>query len=296
MKLKFRQTVALGVTSMMVTAFSASAANTFYAPGDLVLYFQQEGGGNTVYANLGNAATDFRGSVAGPGVTSSLLNIVNLNSTLISAFGPGWANATNLYVGLAGVWNNSALNATLQDGDPSRTVYISDQRAALGDIYTLNSTGYTVANTTSLTTAASAIINMNAPFENLYNAQTTISVVGDSTIDNNNPFLAVGIQGTAFGTFAGGVQQVGVNGDMGNLTIGANDLGNIEFALDVHRIVARNNIAGQVAGTPLQSSFEGSVVIGTDGNVSFLAIPEPSSVTLAGLAGLALAFRRRRNA
>jgi hypothetical protein len=279
-------------TAMAVAAIlPAGAANTFYAPGDLVLFFQQEGGSNTVYANLGKAA-DYRGTAAGPAGGSPVLNIVDLNTTLTGAFGPGWASDASVYAGLAAVWGTSSLSSTLQDGDPNRTVYVSDPRVALGNIYQQGSTGYVVPNTTSLSTASSAITNQNSVFENQYDSLVTVSLASVSRIDENNPFLAPGIQGTGFGIFAGGVQQPGSAGNMGS--VDSLGLGTVEFALDLHRILARNDIAGQVGGPALQSTFEGTFLVGTNGLVSF--IPEPSSFALSGLAAVALLMRRRRHA
>lgn len=271
----------------------ANAANTLYAPGDLVLFIQQEGGSNTIYANIGNSATVFRGAAAGADAGSSL-NILDLSTTLTSAFGAGWASDPTIYVGLAGVWGTSATNGTLQNGDPQRTLYVSQARNSLGDIYTQNSAGYTVNTNTGMTTAANDIYAMNQAFENNYEGTITIAPVGTSLIDDYNPFLAPGIQDTAFEVFGGGVQQAGTAGDLGSLT--SEGLGTIEYALDVYRILGRNNVAGQVDGVVREGSFEGSVVLGSNGQVSFLAIPEPSSVALIGLACGAFLVRRRRSA
>ena len=116
----------------------ASAANSFYAPGDLVLFVQQQGGSNTIYANLGSTAT-FRGTAAGSADGTSSLNILDLSSTLTSAYGAGWASDPTIFVGLAGVWGTSETNAALQAGDPHQTLYVSQSRTDLGDIYLQNS-------------------------------------------------------------------------------------------------------------------------------------------------------------
>jgi hypothetical protein len=245
---------------------SAVADNPAFAPGDLVLFFQQEGGADTVYVRLGNAGNEFRGAASGPGAPNKV-NFLNINNELTSAFGSGWADDTSIHAGLAAVWGTSSLSTSLQDGDPSRTVYISDRRNAVGTVGQANSTGYTLPNTTASSTAASRILSMNAVFDNNYSTAAAVSPASVSDIDNKNPFLAPGIQGVAFETFEGGVQQAGTAGSFG--TFGA--AGEVEFALDLYRILARNNISGQVSGTPLVGSFEGTVTINASGNVSFIS-------------------------
>lgn len=291
--MKPTMTKRIGFAAMMAAAtiLPAGAANSFYAPGDLVLFFQEEGGTNTVYANLGNTA-GFRGTASGPTGSSTQLNIVNLSTTLTTAFGAGWATNPNIYAGLAGVWGTSPLSSTLQNGDPQRTLYVSDPRNSLANIYQQDSTGYIVSGSTGMSNGASAMTNMNSIFENNYDSQIAISPLAESTIDNNNPFLAANVQGVAFNLFGGGVQQVGTAGNLGSLA----SIGTVEFALDLHRILARTGISGQVEGPQYESTFEGVVVVGTDGAVSFVAIPEPSTLALSGLATLGLLLRRRRNA
>jgi len=296
MKNKLRKCLLVAAAQSLLSALPAGAANTFYAPGDLVLYFQQEGGTNTVYANLGNTATLYRGSAAGTTGDANLTNInyLNLNSTLTSAFGAGWASDPSIYAGLAGVWGTSATNASLQNGDPHRTLYVSAARDSIATIGEANSTGWdlSLGGDTAMSSGASGITLQNNAFENNYDALTTVSLTTVSQIDNMNPFASPGIQGNAFlNTFAGGVQQRGTTGDLGTV----DGVGNVEFALDLYRILARNNISGQVGGDTRIGSFEGTVAVNSNGQVSFL-VPEPSSVILSGLAAGAFMFRRRRSA
>ncbi|MES2658174.1 MAG: PEP-CTERM sorting domain-containing protein [Verrucomicrobiota bacterium] len=295
MKQKFTKCI-LAVASASLLGTSASqAANSFFATGDLMLFFQKAGSSNTVYASLGNTATEFRSATTGAGVQH--INIIDLNSTLTSAFGAGWASDTEIYAGLAGVWGNSSTSTTLGptvgQGDPHRTIYVSSPRLGVGVEGEANSVGWdlTEAGNGALTGASSQIISMNNILETNYTTQTVVSPTGVSLIDDRNPFLstALGIQGQAFGLFDGGVQQRGTAGTFGSFT----ETGSAEFALDLYRILGKNNIPGQVGGTNSVGSYEGTVVIGTDGMVSF--IPEPSSTALLGVAALGL-LRRRRSA
>ena len=299
MKNNLKRYAVLMASASLLAAFPASAANSFYAPGDLVLFFQQAGGSNTVYANLGNAATLYRGTTSGAGGSSSQINIVDLNSTLSSAFGAGWASDATIYAGLAGVLSTSTTSNALNNLDPARTLYLSSARNSVGTVGIADSTGWdlSLAGDTAMTSAATGIQQQNNVLEDSYTVGVTISLASISQIDNQNPLLSQGVppvitQGNAFAdTLEGGVQQqgsAGVFGDFGGI------VGNAEFALDLYRVLAKNNISGQVGGNLREGSFEGTVVVGSNGSVSFLTIPEPSSVALLGLGAGAFVLRRRR--
>ncbi|NQW99696.1 PEP-CTERM sorting domain-containing protein [bacterium] len=294
MKNNLRPCALLLAAASILAAIPATAANTFYAPGDLVLYFQQEGGGNTVYANLGNAALLYRGTESGAGGTTSQLNIVNLNTTLTSAFGSGWASDSTVYAGLAGVFSTSTTSNVLTNGDPARTLYLSSPRNSVGTVGEASSTAWDLvqAGNTAVTAVATGIQQQNNVLENSYSTAVTVSLTSISQIDDQNPFMSPGIQGNAFGdSLEGGVQQRGSASVIGAFGDG---VGNGEFALDLYRVLAKNTISGQVGGGLREGSFEGTVVVGSSGNVSFVAIPEPSSTALIGLGAGALLLRRRR--
>ncbi len=260
------------LSGLMALAGPALAQNVNYAHGDLVLYFQRIGDADTVYANLGNAATLFRGTAAGPGAANRI-EFMDLSATLSTAFGPDWATSGEVYAGLAGVWGTSNTSAALQDGDPNRTLYLSVGRDGVGTVGQANSTGWdlTLAGNNAMNTASSAMFVQNNIFETTYNTAVAISPAGTSMIDEQNPFITVGdetVQDNAFNnTLPGGVQQRGTSGAFGSF----GEAGSVEFALDLYRILARNNIAGQVAGDLRVGSFEGTVTIGTNGKVSFIS-------------------------
>ncbi len=283
----------LAVASSALAALPASAANSFYAPGDLVLYFQKEGDADTIYANLGNAANLYRGAnsgIAGNDHQLTRTNILNLNTTLTSAFGSGWASDSNVYAGLAGVWRTSDTSTTVLNGDPSRTVYISQARQTVGTVGSASSNAWVIAGDTQMSSAATGVFAQNNAFEVNHDAGVTLSLTSVSLIDDQNPFFAPGLQGAAMdGAFDGGVQQKGSASSFGSF-----DGESVEFALDLYRILGRNDLT-QVGGTVRTGSFEGTVVVGTNGQVSFL-VPEPSSFALSGLALGGLLLRRRRSA
>lgn len=257
-----------GALTICLAATPALAQNVNYAPGDLVLYFQQEGGNNTVYANLGNAATLYRGTAAGPGAANRI-NFLDLSAALTSAFGAGWGADETLYAGLAGVWGTNTTSSVLQDGDPHRTLYISRSRSSVGTVGLANSAAWDLftAGNTAVTAGATNIFSQNNKLETLYTAAVAVSPKVDSFIDDQNPFLTPGQQGNAFSAFEGGVQQTGTAGSFG--TFGA--AGSVEFALDLYRILGKTGVAGQVAGDLRVGSFEGTVTINSDGKVSFVS-------------------------
>ena len=302
--------LALAAGSLAITMAGANAANSSYAAGDLVLYFQQEGSNNTIYADLGNAATLFRGTATGPDAANRI-GIVNLSSQLTAAFG-SWASATNLYMGVAGVYGTSTTSNVLTNGDPQRTIYVGQSRGSSTTVGVADSTGYdfsVVGGNGAMTNGSQGITSMLAPFAdtlggNGYNSAVVSATSGGlaSAITAQNPFSSSGIQGDAFqSTFAGGVQQVGTAGSLAS-SFGA--VSNpIEFSLDLYRIQAKNAIAGQVGYTPEPvrvGTYEGTITLDNTGSVSFQAVPEPSTYALFGISALGIGFvvarRRKANA
>ncbi len=265
--------------SMVIDASAQNNPN--YAPGDLILYFQQEGGTSTIYANLGDTATQFRGAFAGGGAPNKI-NFLDLNSVLSTAFGPNWASDPTIYAGLAGVWGVSSTTLNLQNGDPQRTLYVSRARDGIGIAGSGNSVIWDLSggSNSAMTLGAGFMKNQNDAFENNYITPVAISPTSISLIDNQNPFFAPGLQGASFGLFDGGNQQVGTTGSIGS--IGA--AGNAEFALDLYRILSRSNdagtitpnsgnagVAGQVTGPLRVGTFEGTVVVNSSGMVSYIS-------------------------
>jgi hypothetical protein len=307
MKLKNKLAAMLVASGSLVAATTSNAAT--YAAGDLVLFFFEENGSQTVYVNLGQAYT-YRGAAAGSqhALDNPITNILqsrsstqnssavtNLGTTLSNAFGGTWASMTNLYAGLAAVRSSSTgTTGAAVNGDPSRTIYTSVANDLVSDPGNRSDLG-----NTDMTTIAGRIISMNTKF--LGTDDILQAGVADSNIDDQNPFFAPGILDTAFGSLAGGVAQAGKVGTLGSF----GNVSNVEFALDLHRILATNGGAGTITGgldadgnpVPiLTSTYEGTITINSSGVVGFSAVPEPSSVMLLGLGAGALAFRRRRNA
>ncbi len=279
-------------------ASSAMATNSHFATGDLLLTFQKVGSTNTVYADLGSAAS-FRGSSVGT-YASNQINFLDLNAVLTSAFGAGWASDPNVYSSLAGVYASSSISNTVVNGDASRTLYVSASRNDVGTSGQSNSGTPTVGSNTDMTTAAASILSQNSVFADVpispnpavgYDAQAVVSETSISKIDDQQPITVFGgsnIQGTAFGVFGGGISQAGSASSFGTLGVASN----VEFALDLYRIVAVNGKTNEVNGTLRSGDFQGTVTVNSSGKVSFVAgvvavtdvIPafttQPSSTTI----------------
>jgi|GEM_PF-2284726 len=259
-------------------AVPAMAVNPYYAAGDLVLTFQKAGDTNTVYVGLGNAATLYRGSAAGPGAANNI-NFLDLDTKLIEAFGADWATDPDIFAGLAGVYSTSDTSTVVVNGDAARTVYVSATRYSVGTVGASNSSQWIIFGDTDLSNGASDINTQNNVFgdigtfpANNYAEQIVVSPTSISKIDNLQPltiFQGVASQGVAFRAFEGGVQQQGSATAFGNF--GA--AGSVEFALDLYRIVAVEGLANEVAGTGTtgEGTYEGTITVGTNGKVSFIS-------------------------
>ncbi len=278
----------LAVTGVVLSATSAMAQNPNYAPGDVVLYFQQFGGSNTVALNLG-AGTTFRDA------TANILNIANIGSLLAdntTGFGSSWYDQSNLYMGAAGVRSNSPITTTQVNGDGSRTIYVSQNRNVLGTEGSAGSIGLSGFSNTDMTTGSNGIIALTNRLETTSLTSTLVEGTSASVIDDQNPFLGQN-PGTAFGIFPGGVQTKFGTGSFGTFGGVA-----AEAAVDLYRILAAAP-SGTVESGPLRTGqFQGTFVIDQAGAVSFIvapvAVPEPTTMVATLVIGCAAAAMRRR--
>ncbi len=298
---KFLTVGALAAAALTAATGTAQAQNTNYTPGDLVLFFQNPNGttgsDQQVFASLGNTATTFRQAFVDQ---ANLVNIININSQLTTAFGAGWANTTTLYGGAGGVWGNSgSLSIALQNGDPNRTLYTTERRSTVGTVGSQNSVGYAIGSDGAMTAIANSMIGQNNILE--VGALTAAAVIPvapapQQTIALNNP---VGGNGWNNNIPGNKVQQAGQAGNYGAF----GSINNVEFMWDLFRIQAKNNISGQYGqGDPnRQSEYLGTLVLDSSGNVSFQtnAVPEPGTWAAAAIAAGLLGagsyrrFRRR---
>jgi len=287
----------LAAGSLAISVPAVHAQNTGFNYGDLIVGFQTYGSGTGTYvlANLGSAAT-LRDS------TSNVLNIINVNTALNSAFGSGWANRTDLYMGVATVRENDEFGplAGLQDGDPYNTVYIGRSRSAVG-VEGVAQSSVGSLSLSALQGLSTSVYGAASIFETVGTGavSTITSTSTNANWDKQNPIPA-GVQGIGFDTFSGGVQSVFGAGTFGSLAgITA------EAAVDVFRMQYVNNEVGQFGfGAPTGvGTFEGTVLIDGSGSLSFasVAVPEPSTYAQAAVALVIAAYffarkRRKSNA
>ena len=284
--------LALSIVGLSIAP--AGAVNPNFAAGDLVLYFEQFGGSQTLMLDLGAAYT-YRA------LTANRLNIANIGGSLTGSTGSGgmgltstWYDDPTVFWGIAGVLSNSTQTSTQTNGDPSRTLYISQPRdASVGTAGVVNSTGWGPFGNTSMTNGASGMISQNNRLGTIPTSGTDrlVEGTGTSNVDNQNPFNIAGNPGTAYSIFPGGVMSsfsTGTYGTLGGVAA--------ESALDLYRIVATNNPAGTVPGTLNTGDFQGSFVIDNTGSVSFIAapVPEPATVSLLATGAVFGLVRRRR--
>ena len=272
-------------------AAPAGAQNPNYAPGDLLLFFQQFGGTQTVMVNLG-AATMYRDA------TANLLNIVNISGALTgatpagAAFGSTWYDDPTIFWGLAGVFNNSTSSTTVTNGDPGRTLYVSRNRNLVGTEGTTSSTPWSVGSSTDMTTVANGIIGQNNRMETQSVTAILVEPTSTSNIDQQNLFNISGTPTSSFSVLASG----GVQGAFGPGSLGTFGGVAAEAGLDLYRILAVSPTGTVEPGTLRTGHYQGTFVIEQDGDVSYIApVPEPS--TFALLAGSAIfgLIRRRRS-
>ena len=282
-------TAILAAAGMALSASSAMAQNPNYAPGDIVLFFQQSGGTNTVALNVG-AATTFRDT------TSNILNIANIGSQLsngATGFGASWYDLTNLWWGASGVRSNSTSTTTVTNGDGGRTLYVSRDRTAVGTEGVSSSTAWSVGGDGAMTTAANNIISLVNRMETTSVTTTLVEGTASSNIDGQNLFNILGTPTTSFGTFTSG----GVQGDFGAGSFGSLAGITAEGALDIYRILAVSPGGTVEPGTVRAGQFQGTFVIEQDGDVSYIVTPVPEPATMVAgfaLGAVATLTRRRR--
>jgi len=289
----------VAAAALAATLGTAQAQNPNYAPGDLVLFFQNPSGttGSTqqLFASLGNTATVFRQAYVDQ---VNLYDIVNIGSQLTSTFGSGWASATTLYGGVGGVFSAST-GTGLSNGDPGRTLYTSMPRSVVGTVGVADSATPAPPGTTAMTTTANAIIAQNHIFET-GGSGSILSIANGvgTTIQSINPTDSFG-GGNSWNNQipAPGVQQRGSASSFGTF----DTINNVQFLWDIYRIQARNDVSGQFGnGDPTRTGlYLGTMVLTSSGDVSFVTapIPEPGTWAAIAIAAVALGagtYRRSR--
>lgn len=300
--------LALAAGSLAITSVCANAAaDDAYTANDMLLFFQNPSGttgtDQVVYYSLGSTYDVFR-DAATPGDVSfgTTISLGNIHSILTTTYGADWTGAaSSIYAGANGQNGaTSALATSVTNGDYARTVYVTKKRTAAGTVGSANSSSplYDPANT-GVATAISGANNISG--------MTQPGAVGTSgtTLDQNN----------VLNTAAYGVISGGIVGTLGS-TFSLGSVNNIVLALDLYRVAkttgtnsaaATNwHVANSITATYSDNSYPGSngaradylgsITIGSNGDVNFVAVPEPSTYALLALAGAVvfIAVRRRK--
>jgi len=283
-------------------AGASAAADDDYDANDLQMFFQNPTGsvGSTtiVTYSLGSTWDLFR-DAATPGDVNygAVINLGNINATLTTAFGANWtsANAT-IFAGAVGNKGSTNPAATsLSNNDYARTVYITKPRAGAGTYQTANSpTAIVDPADTSVASTISSANSVQLTQANPYSVGTASTI-----IDDQNPFIpTTTIPTLAYTAIAGGVQ-----GSLNSSTYNYDSISNVVLGLDLYRVTpvanhassweTLNSISGVSNGA---GYYLGTITIGSNGDVNFVAIPEPSTALLAlgGAVTAAFLARRRR--
>ena len=286
LKTAFNKAALAALALIGFAAAPAGAQNPNYAPGDLLLFFQQFSGTQAVMVNLG-AATTYRDA------TANNLNFVNISGSLTGVGSAGysstWYEDPTIFWGLAAVRSNSTSSA-LTNGEAGRTIYISAPRIGVGTTGEASSAPWTVDSNGSMTSGSSNIIQMQNRLEVQSVTNTLIEGTAPSFVDDWNPFNILGTPTDSFGIFPGGAVQAFGGGSFGTI---AGE--NAEGALDLNRILAVSPVGTIEPGTVREGQYQGTFIISNTGSVSYIApVPEPSTFALLGGSIVFGLIRRRR--
>lgn len=308
MKLTFiHRACAVAVTALAITSSYASAQDTAFDQFDLLMFFRNPNGsvGNeqVVTFSLGSTTNLFR-AAATPGDPSygTTTFLGNVNSALSGNYGTEWTSLSANSTIFAGTMGNSntlttQFDNTVENQDYARTVYFSRRRTAAGSVGSANSTNYTLPAGTS----AQAIIASNVDGSNNVALGQSNPFATDNSatvLDTLNPINGSNVPGTAYGQISAGV--------MGRLlatsSYSLGSVNNIVLGLDLYRGTPLANQTGsweQINGisgvTDRVGYYIGTVTLSSNGDVNFVAVPEPSVGALLALGGgLAFWFIKRR--
>ncbi|MEO5913114.1 MAG: hypothetical protein ABIS50_02700 [Luteolibacter sp.] len=237
----------------------ASAASSFAAPfafqnGDLILGFQAiagTGASQNVFVDLGSAVSLRDNGNAG--------QLANIGTTLTTVFGSNWYSRTDLYFGVIGNLNFGRETAGFGyqapvNGDPSRTIYISQPAVSAGSAQIIPAAAY---STNALGVAGNNLAGMENMLVTL-TAQANGSAILDQTsqsIEWQNGWTTWNpSSGAAFNTFDGGIQQN--FGKAGSATY-----------VDIQRVLP-SNTGAVPAGVAGGGTYESTISISSTGVIT----------------------------
>ena len=263
------------VAAATLATFSSAHAAWTFNDQDTFLAIKATGGTGSdinLFYNLGSSTVLRDGGGRG-------VNLVNISTDLVAAYGAGWGTRTDLFFGVVATRTNvsaGTTNTTAPGGsDANRVLYMSRNASApfTSPLYTTGTNpanGSTAGPITSFKTLLASTANLTAQANGVYSLPASeINSFTDYTLSGPN-------DENSFENFT----TTAFLSSLGNSATG--------FA-DIQRIDSRGTASNFLGGA---TSHVATVSIDTLGNIS--VIPEPSSLMLLGAAGAASLLRRRR--
>ena len=230
----------------------AATINTSATLGSVVLGFREDGSTTAYLVNLG-VYTQFTGATPG---SVTALSLGNIGADLSTTFGIGWNTRSDLYWGVFGTSNTSNPNLYASRARTNVSTPSAPWPNLSGSLTDRQNTAGQIGNVFAWIDGKSSTANSN------------FGVVQSSVSGSASYYVQVATPSvTDFGNTS---QWTSIEGSFGSGTSGT--------VLDFFR-VPNATLNG---GVP---SNLGSFSINNSGNVSFTAVPEPSTYALLALAG-----------
>ena len=268
---------------------AGASPDSTYQANDLVMFFRNPNGetgkDSVVTYSLGSTWDVFR-RAATPNDPSygQVISLGNINSLLTSTYGSDWTSlSSNLFVGAAGNVGATDNESTfVENGDYSRTVYISSPRSGAGTYGASNSA---VRNVPSGSSASSVVAgNIDGANSVLLAATSNPTALANAvtTLDLYNPISTNNIVGQAYQGIGSGVM-----GAVSSNTYAYGSVSNIIRGLDLYRITptTNNGTDGNIAwqnqysvaktyggGSVGSAYYLGTVTLGSSGDVYFVPV------------------------